>query len=125
MLLGTDFKTSRRASWGNYSTYIVLISELKNMLAESLDTEVTLLDAHSFTWMLSAQMQAEKKLADVEDYLKLSKTERDAIVKARIGQGRFRKYLINYWSACARYRMHRVDTIKGFSHQTLVGIQPY
>ncbi|MCP4115803.1 MAG: hypothetical protein GY737_10425 [Desulfobacteraceae bacterium] len=100
-LLGADFKTSRCCSRENYANYIGLIGELKDMLAHELSTEVTLLDAHSFAWMLSAQMESEKKLADVEEYLSLSSTEQEAIVKARIGQGQFRKSLINYWSVCA------------------------
>lgn len=39
----------------------------------------------------------------VENYLpkNLSKTEHEAIIKARIGQGKFRKRLLNYWSTCA------------------------
>jgi len=100
-LLGTDFKTSRHCSWANYSIYIRLIGDLKIMLAATLSTEVSLLDAHSFAWMLSAQMESENKLADVNEYLNLSSTEREAIVKARIGQGQFRDSLINYWSACS------------------------
>lgn len=99
--LGADFKTSHRCSWKNYSIYVSLIGELKVMLAESLASEVTLLDAHSFAWMLAAQMEKENRLADVKEYLSLSSTEREAIVKARIGQGRFRQSLISYWSACA------------------------
>jgi len=99
--LGVDFKTSRRCSWENYSVYVALIGELKEMLAESLATEVTLLDAHSFAWILAGKMVSENKLADVQEYLSLSSTEREAIVKARIGQGRFRQSLISYWSACA------------------------
>jgi predicted restriction endonuclease len=99
-LLGADFKTSKRCSWENYSQYIYLIGQLKIMLSEALSSEVSNLDAHSFAWMLSAQME-EEKLADVKEYLSLSKTERDAIVKARIGQGLFRDSLIDYWAECA------------------------
>ncbi len=100
-LLGAEFKTSKRCSWENYSLYIDLISNLKQMLTEVLSTEVTLLDAHSFAWMLSAQMESQDKLADVKEYLSLSSTERESIIKSRIGQGQFRKSLITYWSSCA------------------------
>lgn len=100
-LLGVDFKTGKQCSWDNYSHYIRLIRELKEMLAEELSSDVTLLDAHSFAWMLSAQMKKNNKLADVKEYLNLSSTEREAIVKSRIGQGQFRKSLINYWESCA------------------------
>jgi predicted restriction endonuclease len=99
--LGTDFKTSHKCSWENYSRYLALIGELKVMLTESLFVDVNLLDAHSFAWMLARQMERKNKLADVQEYLSLSSSERDAIVKARIGQGRFRQSLIEYWSGCA------------------------
>ena len=100
-LLGADFKTSKRCSWENYSLYIHLVGKIKQMLAEVLSSEVSLLDAHSFAWMLSAQMESQGKLADVKEYLDLSDTEREAIVKSRIGQGQFRESLVGYWLKCA------------------------
>jgi predicted restriction endonuclease len=99
--LGADFKTARRCSWENYSAYVGLIGELKEMLTESLSVEVTLLDAHSFAWILVSKMESENRLADVQEYLSLSASEREAIIKARIGQGRFRQHLIDYWAGCA------------------------
>lgn len=99
--LGVQFKTSHRCSWENYSVFVELIGEIRTMLAEALHAEVSLLDAHSFTWMLAAQMESAKKLANVDEYLNLSASEREAIVKARVGQGRFRQSLIEYWSSCA------------------------
>jgi predicted restriction endonuclease len=100
-LLGADFKTNKKCSWENYSLYISLVSELKHMLNDVLSSDVTLLDAHSFAWILSTEMQNEGKLADVTEYLSLSTTERETITKARIGQGQFRESLITYWSTCA------------------------
>jgi predicted restriction endonuclease len=100
-LLGVDFKTSKHCSWDNYFFYISLIRDLKQMLTVELQADITLLDAHSFAWILSSQMEKQGKLADVTEYLDLSSTEREAIVKARIGQGQFRESLINYWSTCA------------------------
>ena len=74
-LLGIEFKTSQRCSWENYFIYLQIISDIKIMLIEKLKSEVSLLDAHSFAWMLSAQMEKEDKLADVSEYLSLSSTE--------------------------------------------------
>ena len=98
--LGAEFKTNHKCSWENYLIYISLIRELKTMLAESLDVESTLLDAHSFAWILAAQMRKANKTADTQEYFDLPSSEREAIVKARIGQGRFRQSLIEYWSTC-------------------------
>lgn len=36
-----------------------------------------------------------------EDLLELSETERNAVVKSRIGQGIFRELLIDYWGKCS------------------------
>ena len=104
-LLGSNFKTRAQCSWENYSQYLELISQLKTMLSEALSTEassieVSMLDAHSFAWMLSSQMN-EDNLADVQEYLSLTDTERETIVKARKGQGPFRERLIKYWASCA------------------------
>lgn len=99
--LGADIKTSGRCSWENYNAFLDLIRQVKSLLAEALSTEVSLLDAHSFTWMLAAQMEEKGKLPDTESYLKLPAVEREAIVKARIGQGRFRQSLLDYWGQCA------------------------
>ena len=99
--LGAEFKTNHRCSWENYLVYSSLIGELKTMLTDNLGGEVSLLDAHSFAWILAAQMWKANKTADAQEYLGLSSSEREAIVKARIGQGRFRESLIKYWSACA------------------------
>ena len=123
-LLGADFKTTRRCSWENYSTYIALLGELKIMLIDKISSEVALLDAHSFAWMLSSQMQKENKTADVQVYLNLSSTERNAIIKARIGQGQFRDNLIEYWSACAvtgctETKLLRASHIKPWSKSDL------
>lgn len=100
-ILGADFKTSKRCSWENYSTYIDLINELKHMLAKVLSSDVTLLDAHSFAWILSSQMEKQGKLANVIEYENRSAVERESLQKARIGQGKFRESLISYWLSCA------------------------
>ena len=41
-------------------------------------------------------MKTDGALPDVRDYAKLGPTEREALVKARIGQGRFRDELIEH-----------------------------
>lgn len=115
--LGVDFKTTRSCSWKNYSDFVGLIGQLKEMLTESLSTEnlsveVTLLDAHSFAWMLAAQMESENKLANVQAYLDLPASEREAISKARVGQDRFRQSLINYWSRCAVTGCRETDLLR-------------
>lgn len=100
--LGAGFKTNQQCSWENYSAYLVLMSELRTLLAERLvGVEVTVLDAHSFAWMLAAQMEKAKRLADTREYQSLPSVTREAIINARVGQGLFRQRLIDYWATCA------------------------
>lgn len=46
-----DYKTSGKASWDNYSTYLDLIKQTKDYL-RTKDINTTLLDAHTFLWIL-------------------------------------------------------------------------
>lgn len=96
-VLGVDFKTSHRCSWENYCLYIEIVRGIQSMLINSLCSDVSLLDAHSFAWIISSQMAKQGPLADI----KVNKTEREAITKSRIGQSLFRNDLINYWNQCA------------------------
>ena len=99
--LGIDFSASGKCSWVNYQEYNGILLELWGLLSEQLDCEVQPLDAHSFAWIIARQMKSDGALPDVRDYVKLGPTERDAMVKARIGQGRFRDELIKHWGTCA------------------------
>lgn len=100
-MLGSGFKTSQKCTWENYLIYLSHISEIKRMLNEHAIGEASLLDAHSFCWMLGSHVKESGHLPDVNHYKNLPKTERDAIVKSRIGQGQFRSQLINYWGMCS------------------------
>ena len=100
-LLGIDFSASGKCSWVNYQHFNGILLELKDLLSEQLDCEVSVLDTHSFAWIIGRQMEEEGALPDVRDYQELGPTEREAVVKARIGQGRFRDALIEHWGSCA------------------------
>jgi len=53
-----DFVTDRNCSWANYSTFNDIIREVREfLLPEFPDT--TLLDAHSFLWIIGDQMKEE------------------------------------------------------------------
>ena len=57
----SDFKTSGNASWENYSEFCSIIKQVQKFL-KLKDKNATLLDAHSFLWILGNQMQAIKQL---------------------------------------------------------------
>lgn len=63
-LLEVEFQTSKQCSWDNYTAYLGLMQELKELLSDRLGSEVTLLNAHSFAWVLGdSQMQESKEEA--------------------------------------------------------------
>jgi len=99
-MLGASFVTSKKCSWENYSTYNDLLLETKDLLSGKLP-DVSLLDAHSFAWMLSTKLAGKTEPSEVTKYKALDRKERDAVIKARIGQGAFRTRLIKYWGECA------------------------
>lgn len=51
-----NFKTSRQISWENYKTFIEIIKQIYRFL-RTKDKNATLLDAHSFLWILGKQRE--------------------------------------------------------------------
>jgi predicted HNH restriction endonuclease len=51
-----DFKTSGQASWENYTEFINIIKQVKDFL-KAKDPKATLIDAHSFLYILGSQMK--------------------------------------------------------------------
>jgi hypothetical protein len=54
-----EFKTSGNASWDNYTEYVGIIKQVREFL-KSKDANTSLLDAHSFLYILGSQMKAER-----------------------------------------------------------------
>jgi len=103
-----NFRTSHNCSWENYLAYNDLLNQVKFLLLEKDIKDVSLLNAHSFVWIVS---DIEKQLVELEisnthktkslaNYKGLSEKDKEAVVKARIGQGYFRDSLIKYWNKC-------------------------
>jgi hypothetical protein len=62
----------------------------------SVEAFITLCEA------IEIPSQPSDIIDDLSEFLGLNKsTETEAIVKSRVGQGRFRKQLIDYWKGCA------------------------
>ena len=100
--LNVDFKTNQKAAWENYTHYNSLLGEVKNLLESTLNTDVQLLEAHSFLWMIIKQMrEVEIVSTDASSYIKTEEKYKEAVIKSRIGQGQFRNNLITYWNTCA------------------------
>lgn len=54
-----EFKTSGNASWDNYKEFIDIVKQVRDFL-KTKDQNATLLDAHSFLYILGSQMKAER-----------------------------------------------------------------
>ena len=54
-----EFKTSGRASWDNYNEFIDIVKQTREFL-KTKDRNSSLLDAHSFLYVLGSQMKEEK-----------------------------------------------------------------
>ena len=73
---------------------------------------------------IERQMARGAGLPDLSDYESLSPTERESVVRARIGQGRFREELLQYWTSCAvtgltDRRLLRASHIVAWSESTV------
>ncbi len=100
-LLGVDFSTRGKCSWQNYEKFNGILSDLKDLLSIKSEGEVSLLDAHSFAWIMSKNVDAQESPKNEYEYSQLSEKDRETVIKARRGQGRFRESLIQVWQACA------------------------
>jgi 5-methylcytosine-specific restriction enzyme A len=68
-----NFRTSRRMSWENYKTFIEIIRQIHRYL-RTKDKDATLLDAHSFLWILGRQREDWLKSISKEKITFQSKT---------------------------------------------------
>tara|TARA_B100000315_G_scaffold247189_1_gene275577 strand:+ start:2507 stop:4054 length:1548 start_codon:yes stop_codon:yes gene_type:complete len=55
---------ARQCSWKNYSEYNKILIGIQSFLNDELDDEISLLDAHSFAWMINDFSFDEEKLKD-------------------------------------------------------------
>lgn len=99
-LLGVSFKARGKCSRSNYEFFLATLSEVRDLLGDKLASHVSMLDAHSFAYMLARQMKEADALPDVGEYEALPPKEREAVRMARVGQGAFRDALIDAWGGC-------------------------
>ena len=99
-LLGIDYKTSGCCSWKNYLGYMDIISSIRDALESYFGIPTRLIDAHSFVWTLNfvdkfieaSTFEFPDKFPDADQ-----PKSREGIVQQRIGQGKYRSDLVDYW----------------------------
>lgn len=93
---GIDFKTTSHCSWENYCEYVAILDSIRVLLKEQLGLNVTLIDAHSFIWVSESKTWDEWRNRYKKE-CRISKKYTESVVKARKGQGLFRKRVISKW----------------------------
>jgi len=107
--LDIDFRTSRQCSWDNYTQYNRLLGQIRRFLSGHLQEELSLLDAHSFVWILASQMEKEEEGGEVPRYHDFGEAPDDDpaelqtfAARVRRGQYKFRHALRGlYGDECA------------------------
>ena len=100
-----EFKTSYQCSWNNYVQYNKLLNQVRELLIDKEIKDVSLLNAHSFVWIISdikeeltkVGISDDEKIKTIKKYQELKNKDKETVIKARIGQGIFRDWLIEYW----------------------------
>jgi len=100
-VLGATLRTANRCCWENYTGFNALLSDIRDRLDERLEGEPSLLDAHSFAWMVARWLDPEDIKRATKSYRQSTSKHRFAIRRARNGQGLFRKRVVRYWKDCA------------------------
>lgn len=95
-----DLRTSKKCSWENYYSYISVMEYIRSFLRENLDSDATLIDAHSFVWILERQYKEALKKGTYKKpkEFEIKEKDKETIIKARIGQGRYRELLKQKWN---------------------------
>lgn len=104
-----NFKTSYQCSWDNYKKYNKALNEVRKLLLSKEIKDVSLLNAHSFVWIISdIEKELDKigisekdKKSTISKYRRLESKDKETIIKARVGQGLFRDSLIEFWGRCS------------------------
>jgi len=104
-----DYKTSHQCSWSNYTQYNKLLNQVRDLLINREIKDVSLLNAHSFVWIISDVEEGlgkigladDDKIKTIAKYRILENKDKEAVIKARIGQGIFREWLTGYWNQCS------------------------
>jgi len=107
--LEIDFRTSRQCSWDNYTQYNSLLGQIRRFLSGHLQEDLSLLDAHSFVWILASQMEKDGAGEEEPAYHDFGEAPDDDpeelqtfAARVRRGQSKFRQDLLRrYDGRCA------------------------
>jgi hypothetical protein len=111
-----NFTVTGKCSWENYKQFLDLIKQTQVLLIEKGYSNTTLLQTHSFLWLLdekSKEIQniskSKKYYDDLEKYTTLKPKQKEQIILARTGQGIFREKIIHKWNRCSVTGCKRIE----------------
>ena len=92
--LGIDLITSRRCNWENYSKFINVIKEIRDVLSDILPVDgiLRLIDAHSFVWIIQ-QDRFEKRILSSEEQAEIEDILEKFDYRVVEGKGSKRSYI--------------------------------
>jgi predicted HNH restriction endonuclease len=102
-----DFKTSYKISWDNYVTFLDIIRQVQKFLLLK-DKTTTLVDAHSFLWVLGNQMQNPKFILRLNSRASIKDKNTEAIQTVKMfGQIAEEDDSESFPEGKEAYRLHR------------------
>lgn len=67
-LIGINHTMSHKCSWKNYNTFLEIVNDVKNRIISRLGYNISLLDTHSFLWILNTIDSISLQLETSENY---------------------------------------------------------
>lgn len=97
--IGIEYKMFGKCQWENYQGFIRIVREIRDQLELYFDHDFSLIDAHSFLWMIDHQICEEGWHLPIINPSDGDEKIKDVMsqVKTRVGQTQYRNALIEYW----------------------------
>ena len=97
-LLGAPIRLNAQCSWQNYSAFVGLIRDIQAKIEARYGFTASLLDAHSFAWILATKLATKDEAAN-QGQAEVQ-TENLALRIERRGQDKFRRILFEQYNGC-------------------------
>lgn len=113
-ILEIDYKTSYRCSWENYRGFVKIISEIREIMEETLPMESTprLIDAHSFMWVVQ-QNEFIKWTPAQEEAKEIENAAERYILRVVSGNGERKKTIATVFARSAEVVKETKKRAKG------------
>lgn len=97
--IGIEYEMIGKCQWENYQGFIRIVREIRDQLESYFEHEFSLIDAHSFLWMIAHQICEEDWDLPIINPSDGAEKIKDVLsqVKTRVGQAQYRNALIEYW----------------------------